>query len=243
MASPLTLIDLLPDILSRVEENLPDGNPAGAPAGPIFWNLRGEVYVQMVDAMFEAALATGTVQASSVLVTLAAETTYFPLQNAVDIGVPRGVVVALRLRAPYAIKKTTLNALDDNYPAWQQAVPGSQILAWFPLGISYFGIYPQLAEEAQVTMDFIVSPVNQPRPYDGTQQVPLQQEFGDLLTQYAAGMLRSKEGGAEAEEADVVTNAYMSRMKALSLFQTRIDSLDYSLAFGGQSRPNPRNVV
>ena len=52
-----------------------------------------------------------------------------------------------------------------------------------------------------------------------------------------------KEGGAEAEEADTVFQAFMSKMKQLSLFQTRVDSLVYSRAFGGQTRVNPREVV
>jgi len=251
MATPVTLYDLLPDVLSRIEEDLPPAfnspptppNPDGAPDGPIFWNLMGEVYVQMVDAIFEAAMATGLVQLSNVQVTLAANTTYFALQNNTSIGIPKGVIAAMRMRAPFSIRKTTLKALDDYQPAWQQTTPGSQIISWFPLGLSYFGIYPQQAADSQVVMDFIYSPINQTRPYDGTQVVPLQQEFNDILTQYAAAMLRSKEGGAEAEEADVVFQAFATRMKKLSAFQMRMDSLDYSPAFGAAARVNPREVV
>lgn len=251
MATPLTLYDLLPDILGRLEEDLPPNyfsppspdNPAGAPDGPIFWNLRGEIYVQMVDALFEATVATGLVQLSNVLVTLAAGTTYFSIQNNVAIGIPKGVIGALRMRAPYSIRKTSLKTLDDMVPTWQQETPGEQIRAWFPLGLSHIGIYPQLSADSQVVMDFMYSPVNQPRPYDGTQIVPLQKEFNNLLTTYAAAMLRTKEGGAEAEEADVVFQAFMSKMKELSVFQTRVDSLDYSPAFGVASRVNPRMVV
>lgn len=251
MATPLTLYDLLPDILSRLEEDLPASynsppsppNPDDAPAGPIFWHLRGEIYVQMVDALFESAMATGTVQLSSVTVTLAAGTTYFALQNNVAIGIPKGVLGTLRMRAPYSIRKTSQKTLDDMIPTWQQQAASDQINAWFPLGLSHFGIYPQLRAESQVVMDFMYSPVNQVRPYDGTQVVPLQKEFDNLLTTYAASMLRTKEGGAEAEEADVVFQAFMAKMKELSIFQTRVDSLDYTPAFGVASRPNPREVV
>lgn len=251
MATPLILYDLLPDILSRLEEDLPAAynnppvppNPGGAPDGPIFWSLKGEIYVQMVDALFEAALITGTVQLQDVMVTLQAGMTYYPLQNNTAMGIPKGVVAALRMRAPYNIRKTTLKALDDYDPSWQQQVASSQVRGWFPLGTSQFGIYPQLAADTQVLMDFIYTPVNQPRPYDGTQVIPLQQEFNDLVTTYAAAMLRTKEGGAEAEEADVVYDAFITRMKSLSGFQNRLDSLDYSMAFGAASRVNPREVV
>jgi hypothetical protein len=45
----LVLSDLLNDVLNRVEEAQP-------PAGPVFWDLTGEVYPAMVDGIFEAAL-------------------------------------------------------------------------------------------------------------------------------------------------------------------------------------------
>ena len=236
MAILLTLSQLLPDVLGRIEENVEDG--------PVFWNLSGEVYVAMVDAMYEAAMVTGVVQQSSVAVTLAAEQTYFSIQNNVAIGIPKGVIAALRMRAPWQIRKTTLKGLDDYDPTWSIQPPSSQITAWFPLGISAFGIYPQLAYESVVTMDFLYSPVNEYRPYTGNEPIPFQQEFTDLVSQYAAAMLRSKEGGAEAEEADVVFQDFMRNMKALSAFQTRVDSLVYSSSFGaGGTQPNPRKVV
>ena len=236
MATLLTLSQLLPDVLGRIEENVEDG--------PVFWNLSGEVYVAMVDAMYEAAMVTGVVQQSSVAVTLAAEQTYFSIQNNVAIGIPKGVIAALRMRAPWQIRKTTLKGLDDYDPTWSIQPPSSQITAWFPLGISAFGIYPQLAYESVVTMDFLYSPVNEYRPYTGNEPIPFQQEFTDLVSQYAAAMLRSKEGGAEAEEADVVFQDFMRNMKALSAFQTRVDSLVYSSSFGaGGTQPNPRKVV
>ncbi len=249
-----TLASLLPDVLGRIEEAL----PTDTPPGPTFWSLVGEVYPMMVDGLFEAALLTGVCQQSNVLVTLQPGITYYSLQQSSvgygvggygvggyggSIGIPSGTIAMLRMRAPYSIRKTTLKALDDMVPAWQQAAPSSQIIAWGPLGTSGFFVYPQVSAETQVVCDFLVSPVNVPRPYSGTIPIPLQTEFTDLLSQYAAAMLRSKEGGAEAEEADVVFQDFLGRMKALSLFQQRLDSLVYSGAYGGQSRVNSREVV
>ena len=73
MATLLTLSQLLPDVLGRIEENVEDG--------PVFWNLSGEVYVAMVDAMYEAAMVTGVVQLNNVPVTLGPGTTYFAIQG------------------------------------------------------------------------------------------------------------------------------------------------------------------
>jgi len=244
----MILSDLLPDILGRVEENVENG--------PIFWSLAGEVYVSMVDAMFEAALMSGVVQLPNVSVSLGAGSTYYSIQGPPGFGgggfgqmgfgtiVPQGIIAPLRMRAPSTIRKTTINALDTMIPGWQQADPSDQIIAWFPLGTSGIGIYPQLADDSTVVMDFLCSPVNETRPYTGAEVIPFQAEFADAFSQYGAAYLRAKEGGAEAEEADVVFQAFMSNMKSLSAFQTRIDSLVYSGAFGaGMSNPNPRKVV
>ena len=255
----MILSDLLNETLGRVEENPPD---APIFPGPTFWQLNAEVYQHMVDAMFEAALVTGVVQAGNVSVTLAPNVTYFSLQTNLGgggygtggygqggygggavVGVPAGAIACLRMKAPWSIRKTTLNGLDNMIPGWQQATPGNQIQAWFPLGVSYFGIYPQLATQATVTMDFLMSPVNQARPYSGGIGVPFQVEFTDLIPEYAAAFLRTKEGSAEAEEAETVYSAYLSTAKSLSAFQSRLDSLVYSAAFGGQTRVNPRQIV
>lgn len=227
----MTLSDLVPDVLGRIEEN----GPADTPPGPVFWSLVGEVYPQMVDAMFEATLITGVVQRVAQAFTITADTTYFTL--------PKGTFAPLRMKAPYAIRKVSLKSLDDMFPKWQRSSPGTQIQAWFPLGVSRFGVYPQLTADATVIMDYIASPVNKARPYDGTEAIPFQGEFTDAFSQYAAAMLRAKEGGAEAEEGSVVYQEYLSRMKALSAFQGRLDSLVLSAAYGGRVQTNPRKEV
>lgn len=241
----LTLTSLLPDTLGRLEENEEDG--------PVFWSLTGEVYPAMVDGIFEAALITGVVQLNSQQVTIPAGTTYISLQSSgvgygeggygVAVMVPVGVIAPLRMKAPYGIRKTSLKSLDDMTPGWEQASPGTQIISWFPLGVSGFGIYPQLTQPQNVTMDFLLCPINQARPYSGSETIPLQEEFSCLLSKYAAAMLRCKEAGQEADEASVVFDEYMSEIKDLSLFQNRIDSLIFSTAYGAKSGVNPRTVV
>jgi hypothetical protein len=236
----LTLSSLLPDTLGRIEENVE--------SGPVFWSLTGEVYPSMVDGIFEASLITGVVQLVSVQVTLAANTTWFSTQASggglyASAGLPVGIVAPLRMKAPYGLRKTSLKSLDDMTPGWQQAAPGTQIIAWGPLGVSGFFIYPQLTQEQNVVMDFLLCPINQPRPLTGNEQIPLQHEFVDLLSKYAAAELRAKEQGAEAEEADTVFQEYLQETKELSLFQQRVDSLVYSSAYGARSQVNPRTAV
>jgi hypothetical protein len=237
----VTLADLLPDTLGRLEEN--------EEGGPIFFNQTYEILPTLVDGMFEAALLTGTVQAVNQLVTLAAGTTYFSLQNNAPIGIPAGVICALRMKAPSTIRKTTLKGLSDMQPGWQNAAPlppttrGPSIISWFPLGVSAFGIYPQLAAESTVNMDFIVSPVTVPRPYTPAIAVPFQEEFASAFPEYSATMCRAKELGAEAEEADTVYTEYLDKMKRLSMFQNRLDSLVWTGSSGAKSTVTRKEVL
>jgi hypothetical protein len=193
--------------------------------------------------MFEAALITGTVQAINLPVTLPANTTFISLQNNTAIGIPAGVIAALRLRLPWPIRKTTLKGLSDVIPGWENAAPAYQLRAWFPLGVSQFGIYPQLAYSQIAVMDFIVAPTTAARPYTTAIGVPFQEEFVSAFSEYAAVMLRSKELGAEAEESTAVLNEYMAQMKALSIFQSRLDSLVLTNTYGARATVNRRETV
>lgn len=231
----MVLNDLLNDTLGRIEE----GNP------PIFWSLTNEVFVQMVYSLFEVSILTGTVQLNRYAVNLPTNTTYIPLQGGM---IPKGTLAAFRLlqttsKGLVPVKKTTLKALDDINPGWQQEAPATSLISWFPMGVSMFGLYPQLSAPLSVSMDFIRCPVNASRPYTGFENIPLQTEFADVTSKYAGMLLRSKEGGAEAEEGDAVYKEYMAEIKNLSLFQQRIDSLVASLAWGFRSGVNPRTLV
>lgn len=240
----MNLGDLIVDLCGRTEENL----PTDTPPGPIFFSETYEFLPSLVDAMFEAALLTGTVQAVNQLVTLAAGQTYFSLQNNTNIGIPEGVICALRMRAPSTVRKTTLKGLSDMQPGWQNAAPlppttrGSSIISWFPLGTSAFGIYPTLAVESQVVMDFITCPVNVPRPYTPAIPVPFEVQFASAFPEYAAVMLRAKELGVDSEEADTVMNEYMDKMRQLSLWQARLDSNVLTNSMGARSTVSRREV-
>ena len=231
----MDLGDLTSDLAGRVEET--------DPAAPVFWSLTYEFLPSLVDAMFEAALITGTVQAINITVRLAANTTYFALQNNTSIGIPAGVIAALRLRLPWPIRKTSLKGLSDIIPGWQKVPPATSLRAWFPLGTSAFGIFPQLVSPQQAVMDFIVNPVNVPRPYNTAIGVPFQDEFTSAFPEYAAVMLRAKELGLESEAASTVLDEYMSQMKALSMFQNRLDQLVLTNTYGGRATVNRREVV
>jgi hypothetical protein len=59
----------------------------------------------------------------------------------------------------------------------------------------------------------------------------------------AAVTLRAKELGAEVEESAQVMNDYMGQLKALSLYQNRLDSLVWTSTFGAKAGVQKREIV
>jgi len=238
--SPITLNSLVPDVLSRLEENEENG--------PIFYSLVNEVLPELVDAMFEASLLTGIVQATNVRVTLPAFQNYFSYsgtftEGGASITVPAGVVAGLRLKAPYPIRKVSLKGLSDVIPGWQNTAPSQQLRAWFPLGTSGFGIFPALSVESDVVMDFIVSPAPVPRPYNVNIPVPFPEQYTDAFSMLAATLLRSKELGNELAEAQIILNQFLEKMRELSVYQNRLDSLVYTQSSGSQAQTSMRTIL
>ncbi len=232
-----TLAPLVDNLCDRLEEPIP------ANGGPVFWSETYEMLPALVDAMFQAAAITGAIQAVNVPVTLAANTTFFSLQNNTSIGIPAGVFAALRLRAPYSIRKTTLKGLSDVIPGWQNFAAGTQLRSWFPLGISSFGIFPQLTSPITCLMDFLLAPVNVPRPYTSSITVPFLEEYVSAFPEYAAVTLRSKELGVELETAQTILNDFLGQMKQLSMWQSRLDSLVLTATYGAAMPKMKRELV
>jgi hypothetical protein len=232
-----TLAPLVDVLCGRLEEDTP------ANGGPTFWSETYEMLPALVDAMFQAALVTGAIQAINVPVTLAANTTFFSLQNNTTIGIPAGVIAALRLRLPWPIRKTTLKGLSDVIPGWQNTAASTSLRAWFPLGVSQFGIFPQLTSPQTAIMDFLVAPTTAVRPYTTAITVPFLDEFMSAFPEYAAVILRSKELGLEAEAAETVMNAFLTQMKGLSMWQNRLDGLVLSNTYGAAMPKMKRDIV
>lgn len=221
-----TISDLAIQVLQRLEED---------PAAPVFWDLQNEVYPAIVEAMNEAALVTGVVQVVQML----------PVELPVDtnfIAMPANAICLLRVLGPTAVQKTDVYALDQMLPGWETAggaganPPVQQIQYWFPMGTNYYGIYPQLSVEQQVTITYLGYPVTVTPPYTGAETVPYQQEFQDALIEYGAHILRLKESGYEFEASQTIYQQFLDTMKALSVFQSRHDSLVFTKATGAKVR-------
>jgi hypothetical protein len=216
-----TINTLAAAVLGRIEE----ANP------PVFWNLQGEIYDFIVEAMNEATMITGEPEIRQLLpFTLAANTTLFT--------VPAPLVALLRIQAPNWVEKTTLWDLDRMSPGWESDV-GAVPDYWFPYGLTQFGIHPQLSQSTQVFLTGIALPIPTGAPYTGTELVPFQSEYSDGFEDYAAHICTLKEGGEEFKQSLKVYGRYLDSMAQLSNFSYRKGSLRFSRVVGAPASVSP----
>jgi hypothetical protein len=230
-------VSTISSIGQRVQQRLEE--PVGPPG--IFWNYTDEILPAVAEAMNEAALLTGVVQVvNTAYTTLPINTTYMPL--------PQNAIALLRVLGPYSVAKTTVFALDQMLPGWENEggsaanPPVQQIQKWFPLGMTQWGIYPRLSVPQQVILTYLAYPVTVPRPYTGNENVPFQQEFQDAFEDYAAHISRLKEASAEFQTSQSLYQSFLDTMRQLNVFQSRHDSLVFTKTLGTTVRVIPVEV-
>lgn len=220
-----TISDLEGTVISLLEEVNP----------PIFWSLQDEIRVMLVESMFQAVLITGLPEVRSTNISL-------PDVSVTIQDMPAAVLALLRMEyAGKVIPKATVEMLDHIQSGWENEVDtsGAGPTHWFPFGLGKIGIYPKLANTPAaltVTGSYVPIPVTTARPYDGTEPVDFQLEFQDAFSQYAAGLLRIKEGGLEFQQGISLAQFYMDKMAELSKWGYRTDDLRFTLAVGSPSR-------
>jgi len=202
------------------------------PVGPgIFWSLQNEIYVTLVEAMNEACLITGEPEIrQSTPFTLTANTTVFTL--------PPAAMGLIRIQAPNWLDKTSLWDLDRMLPGWESDL-GTVPDYWFPIGLTQFGIHPQLESDAQAFLTYIALPVPTGRPYTGVEDVNFQNEFDEGFVDYSAHVLQLKEGGEEFIQSSKLYDRFLSKMVELSNFSWRTGSLRFTRTVGVPARINP----
>lgn len=221
---PDTISSLARSVQSRLEEE-----PQGPPG--IFWNYQNEVLPAVVEAMNEASLLTGVVQTvQTAPITVPVNTTWLSL--------PKNAIALIRVTGPVYLRKTSVFALDKLNRTWQNDT-GTALKAWFPVGVTNWGVYPQLTAEQQVMVTYLAYPVTVAPPYTGNETVPFQAEFHESLEQYAAHVLRLKEAGQDFEGSMGIYQAFLATMQTLDMFETRHDSLVFTKGVGAAVQVNP----
>jgi hypothetical protein len=221
-------------IAARVQDKLEEVRGAGITPAPYmanFWDLVGEIYPAVAEAANEANLIAGSVVVVNTAYVIPPLTTYLPM--------PANAIALSRVVGPYPVLKSDVFTLDSMLPNWQQIPPEKTIRGWFPVGVTQWGVYPQLIEEQRVVLSYIAVPVAVPRPYTGAEQMPFQQEFEAAIEMYAAHILRLKEGGAEFEMSQADYQGFLDAMQSLSRIQARRDQLIFAKTLGASTGVNP----
>jgi hypothetical protein len=218
-------------VLDRLEESR---------TNPIFWSVPSEIRVFLVEAMNEAALLTGEPEIRYTTNQAAAGG---PLvlpagQNVVQLNQNVPLFGMMRLESSGTVKKTTVWDMDRFLPGWENDT-GDLPDFWFPIGLTLFGIHPQLNAPVNVIVSGIAEPITSPRPYTGAESVDYQEEYRDALVDYAAHIAGLKEGTKEFMDSIKVYDRFISRMQELSKFATRKGSLRFSRTMGVQGSTTP----
>lgn len=221
----------LNDLGGRVQDRLEEVRGPGQ-----FWSLQNEVYVNLVEAMNEAMLLTGEPQIRPSSVTSLT-------QNSNLQPLPAGALAVIRVEGlnSVAIRKFYTCDLDRQYPAWENDTATS-ISAWFPVGLTQWGVYPKLTVPQQVIVTYIGFPVTAPLPYTGAENVPYQEEYCEGFVDYAAHVCRLKESGSEFQESMAEYDRFLGKMQDMTSFAKRKDRLRYTRAVAVTTFTNKQEV-
>lgn len=210
-----TVTDMRGPIYDRLEEDRDN---------PVFWSPASEIDRFVIEGTREATLLSGEPETRTAApFTLAANTRIF--------SIPSDAVVLLRIEAggSGAVKKRMPFDLDQQYPGWEKDT-GPAILAWFPLGMTQFGIWPLLTAPITVVLTSVVCPLV------NTTLIPFQDEFIDGITSYAAHVARLKEGGSEFAESMNDYNYFLRKMQEMGKFAGKKASIRFTRTGGIPSK-------
>jgi len=218
----MTVSDLTDEVLQALEED---------PAAPIFWNLVDEVRPAVVEAARWATIITGEPELRvAPAFPLAADTMLFTI--------PSSLIALIRVESTSVVPKSSPWKLDRMIPGWQNEI-GDDLKAWFPVGLTKFGIYPQLNNAIDVALTGIALPITTGRPYTGFEPLPFQVEYSHALQRMGVHLLRVKESGLEFYQSLDDLDSFLDAMVDLGRFSYRKDKLRFTSAFGPKAEVKP----
>lgn len=202
------------------------------PASPVFWSLP-EIRGIVLEAMCEASLITGEPEVrEGVPITIVHGQT---LQT-----MPPGAFAILRMElGGLQLRRVSVFDLDMDNNQWQNDLPANVPNDWFPLGLTQWGVHPQLIADVQAIVTVVQFPVTTAPPFTGQEPVPFQSEFNLGLEEYVSCWSRLKEGSAELDAGMSGYELFLDIMAEMSNFALRKGSLRFSKVAGGVSEVNP----
>jgi len=219
--------------LANIVQNRLEETAGGAGA---WWSRQYELYTGIVEAMNDLLLLVGRpTQVVNLPVTLTPNTVWQSMQKGIfaitDIQGANGPL--------WKINLYDLDYLQSSWgPDWEQDVDVTA-KRWAPLGFNLFVVHPAVAEEQVVQITAIQYPTTDTWPYSGSETVPLEDQYFQLIEEYAAHYARIKETGLEFQEGMKLFDQYMLGAKRMTQFQDIRDPLLFSMGFGAAQNANP----
>lgn len=225
-----TIASLILTVLDMIEET-----------NPPVWVTLMEVQSAIAEAINDAMLMVGRP-------TQIVDQPYKITPNLTWQPMPAGMIAITDIQGPASkLWKYTLRDMDYTQSWWDSkweldvadVSKGQFSRAWFPIGFTLFGVYPQASLPITVTLTGIAVPVNSAWPYTGNELIPFHDEFFNALEEYAAHYLRFKEGGNEFSESFKLLKSYIASMKRMTEIEDRRDQYLFSTGFGLKNGVNP----
>jgi hypothetical protein len=219
---------LAANVQSRLEETL------GAPGQ--WWSLQYEIYSALIEACNDLMLLVGR------------PTQYvnipFTVQpNIVWQTVPKGLFLISDIQG-FASPLYKVNLWDMDYlqtswgSDWSQDV-GNASYRWGPIGFNMFFVHPAIATAQTVNLTAIQYPTSDVWPYTGAETVPFEDNYFQLIEEYAAFYCRIKELGGEFSEGLKLFDSYMQGAKRMTQIQDKRDPLLFTSGYGASNNVNP----
>jgi hypothetical protein len=189
-----------------------------------FWSVPNEIYPAIVEGMNEAALITGEpeLRTSNVVLQPGGNVPGFPpfVYSLSALFPPALILIRVDAVGGGTVKKLFAVDLDRDNPTWESDT-GMFIKRWFPLGMTFFGVYPMLTVPQQVQVTVLGFPIPTGQPYSGAEVSPFRQEYNDAFHEYAHHVCRLKESGPDFQESLPAYQAWVDKMVQLTKFAAR----------------------
>jgi hypothetical protein len=226
MATPIST--LAANVQSRLEEN---------PGGPgQWWSAQYEIYSAIMEAQSDLLLLVGRpTQIVNIPFTLTA--------NSVWQAVPKGYLAITDIQGAgsplYKVNLWDLDYLQTSWQSdWTQDVDDVAV-RWAPIGFNLFVVHPAVSTPQTVNITAIAYPTSDVWPYTGSESVVFEDNFFQLIEEYAAFYCRIKELGGEFQEGMKLFDQYLQGAKRMSAIQDLRDPLLFTSGMGATNNINP----
>lgn len=210
------------------------------PGGPgQWWSQQYEIFSALMEAQNDLLLLVGRP-------TQTVNVPFNVVPNSCWQVVPQGLLLITDIQgfsSPlYKINLWDLDYLQTSWGSdWQQDVDDAAV-RWAPVGFNMFVIHPAVDTAQTVNLTAIQYPTTDIWPYTGAELVQFEDNYFQLIEEYAAFYCRIKEMGGEFQVGLKLFDQYLSGAKRMTQIQDLRDPLLFSSGYGATQNANPTTM-